>query len=109
MLGTLLLYFGWDLLFLTGKFQLLIYSSLMIALMLLTHFGLAPRSPAWFTASWTKVGVMALLVLELFTYLIGVFAISLALIPWFMLANRVLLERAWRFAFFPQRNRLWRQ
>ena len=34
MLGTLLLYFGWDLLFATGRFQLLIYSSLMIALML---------------------------------------------------------------------------
>ena len=34
MLGTLLLYFGWDLLFSTGRFQLLIYSGLMIALML---------------------------------------------------------------------------
>jgi branched-chain amino acid transport system permease protein len=34
MLGTLLLFFGWDLLFATGRFQLLIYSSLMIALML---------------------------------------------------------------------------
>ena len=34
MLGTLLLYFGWDLLFQTGRFQLLIYSSLLIALML---------------------------------------------------------------------------
>ncbi len=34
MLGTLVLYFGWDLLFTTGKFQLLIYSSLLIALML---------------------------------------------------------------------------
>ena len=34
MLGTLLLYFGWDLLFATGRYQLLIYSSLMIALML---------------------------------------------------------------------------
>ncbi len=34
MLGTLLLYFGWDLLFETGKYQLLIYSSLLIALML---------------------------------------------------------------------------
>ena len=27
MLGTLVLYFGWDLLFQTGRFQLLIYSS----------------------------------------------------------------------------------
>ena len=34
MLGTLMLYFGWDLLFTTGKYQLLIYSSLLIALML---------------------------------------------------------------------------
>jgi branched-chain amino acid transport system permease protein len=39
MLGTLLLYFGWDLLFATGKFQLLIYSSLMVALMLLLPNG----------------------------------------------------------------------
>ena len=29
MLGTLLLYFGWDLLFATGRFQLLIYSCLL--------------------------------------------------------------------------------
>jgi branched-chain amino acid transport system permease protein len=34
MLGTLMLYFGWDLLFTTGKYQLLIYASLLIALML---------------------------------------------------------------------------
>jgi len=34
MLGTLMLYFGWDLLFTTGEYQLLIYSSLLIALML---------------------------------------------------------------------------
>ncbi|MCV2871519.1 branched-chain amino acid ABC transporter permease [Defluviimonas sp. WL0050] len=34
MLGTLMLYFGWDLLFTTGRFQLLIYSSLLILLML---------------------------------------------------------------------------
>jgi len=34
MLGTLLLYFGWDLLFLTGKYQLLIYASLVILIML---------------------------------------------------------------------------
>ncbi len=40
MLGTLLLYFGWDLLFTTGRFQLLIYSSLMIALMLVLPNGL---------------------------------------------------------------------
>ena len=40
MLGTLLLYFGWDLLFATGRFQLLIYSGLMIALMLWLPNGL---------------------------------------------------------------------
>lgn len=34
MLGTLILYFGWDLLFTTGQYQLLIYSSLLIMLML---------------------------------------------------------------------------
>lgn len=40
MLGTLLLYFGWDLLFSAGKYQLLIYSSLMIMLMLVLPNGL---------------------------------------------------------------------
>jgi branched-chain amino acid transport system permease protein len=40
MLGTLVLYFGWDLLFETGKFQLLIYSSCLIALMILLPNGL---------------------------------------------------------------------
>jgi branched-chain amino acid transport system permease protein len=40
MLGTLVLYFGWDLLFETGKFQLLIYSSLLIVLMLVLPNGL---------------------------------------------------------------------
>jgi branched-chain amino acid transport system permease protein len=39
MLGTLLLYFGWDLLFATGRFQLLIFSSLMIVLMLVLPNG----------------------------------------------------------------------
>ena len=34
MLGTLVLYFGWDLLFVTGKWQLLIYSTILILLML---------------------------------------------------------------------------
>ena len=32
MLGTLTIYFGWDLLFTTGKYQLLIYSSILILL-----------------------------------------------------------------------------
>ena len=40
MLGTLVLYFGWDFLFQTGKFQLLIYSGLLIALILLLPNGL---------------------------------------------------------------------
>jgi branched-chain amino acid transport system permease protein len=40
MLGTLVLYFGWDLLFQTGKWQLLIYSTLLIVLMLFLPNGL---------------------------------------------------------------------
>ncbi len=40
MLGTLVLYFGWDLLFQTGEFQLLIYSTLMIVLMLFLPNGI---------------------------------------------------------------------
>lgn len=40
MLGTLVLYFGWDLLFEFGKYQLLIYSSLLIVLMLVLPNGI---------------------------------------------------------------------
>lgn len=40
MLGTLVLYFGWDLLFETGRYQLLIYSSLLIALIMALPNGL---------------------------------------------------------------------
>jgi branched-chain amino acid transport system permease protein len=40
MLGALVLYFGWDLLFETGEYQLLIYSGVMILLMLLLPNGL---------------------------------------------------------------------
>lgn len=40
MLGTLTLYFGWNLLFETGEFQLLIYSTAMIVLMLILPNGL---------------------------------------------------------------------
>jgi branched-chain amino acid transport system permease protein len=40
MLGTLVLYFGWDLLFETGKYQLLIYSGLLIALIMALPNGL---------------------------------------------------------------------
>jgi ABC-type branched-chain amino acid transport system, permease component len=40
MLGTFVLYFGWDLLFKTGDFQLLIYSSILIVLMLVLPNGL---------------------------------------------------------------------
>ena len=45
MLGTLVLYFGWDLLFQTGKFQLLIYSTLMIVLMLFLPNGILSLGP----------------------------------------------------------------
>jgi branched-chain amino acid transport system permease protein len=40
MVGTLVIYFGWDLLFEAGKYQLLIYSTILIALMLLLPNGL---------------------------------------------------------------------
>jgi branched-chain amino acid transport system permease protein len=40
MLGTLVLYFGWDLLFETGRYQLLIYSALLIALIMALPNGL---------------------------------------------------------------------
>ena len=40
MLGTLVLYFGWNLLFDTGQYQLLIYSFLMIVVMLALPNGL---------------------------------------------------------------------
>jgi branched-chain amino acid transport system permease protein len=40
MLGTFVLYFGWDLLFQTGQFQLLIFSTILIALMLVLPNGL---------------------------------------------------------------------
>lgn len=40
MLGTLTLYFGWDLLFQLGRYQLLVYSSAIIALMLFLPNGL---------------------------------------------------------------------
>lgn len=40
MLGTLVLYFGWDLLFETGRFQLLIYAALLILLIRVLPNGL---------------------------------------------------------------------
>jgi branched-chain amino acid transport system permease protein len=40
MLGTLVLYFGWDLLFQTGQYQLLIYSGVMILLIVALPNGL---------------------------------------------------------------------
>ena len=40
MLGTLVLYFGWDFLFEFGQYQLLIYSVLLITLMLVLPNGL---------------------------------------------------------------------
>lgn len=48
MIGTFVLYFGWDVLFETGKFQLLIFSSVLIALMLFLPNGLLSiRLPDW--------------------------------------------------------------
>ncbi|WP_029064277.1 branched-chain amino acid ABC transporter permease [Labrenzia sp. DG1229] len=40
MLGTLVLYFGWDLLFELGRYQLLVYSGMLIILMLFLPNGL---------------------------------------------------------------------
>ena len=40
MLGTFVLYFGWDMLFQTGEFQMLIFSTILIALMLLLPNGI---------------------------------------------------------------------
>ena len=40
MLGTLMIYFGWDLLFTTGKYQLLIYSSVLIMLIVFLPNGI---------------------------------------------------------------------
>ncbi len=40
MVGTFVLYFGWDFLFRTGEFQLLIFSSILIVLMLVLPNGL---------------------------------------------------------------------
>jgi branched-chain amino acid transport system permease protein len=48
MLGTLVLYFGWDLLFQAGQYQLLIYSGVMILLILALPNGLfSLRLPLW--------------------------------------------------------------
>jgi branched-chain amino acid transport system permease protein len=45
MFGTFLLYFGWDLLFKAGQFQLLIFSSVLIVLMLTLPNGLLSLRP----------------------------------------------------------------
>ena len=45
MLGTFLLYFGWDLLFNAGQFQLLIFSAVLIVLMLTLPNGLLSLRP----------------------------------------------------------------
>jgi branched-chain amino acid transport system permease protein len=45
LIGTFVLYFGWDLLFQTGEYQLLIFSSLLIALMLVLPNGLLSLLP----------------------------------------------------------------
>jgi branched-chain amino acid transport system permease protein len=46
MLGSLVLYFGWDLLFATGQYQLLIYSGVLILLMLALPNGLLSLRPS---------------------------------------------------------------
>ena len=45
IIGTFVLYFGWDLLFQTGQFQLLIFSSSLIAFMLVLPNGLLSLNP----------------------------------------------------------------
>jgi branched-chain amino acid transport system permease protein len=45
IVGTFVLYFGWDLLFQTGQFQLLIFSGALIALMLVLPNGLLSLNP----------------------------------------------------------------
>lgn len=48
VVGTFVLYFGWDLLFEAGEFQLLIFSSVLIALILFLPNGLLSiRLPGW--------------------------------------------------------------
>ena len=47
MLGTLVLYFGWDLLFVTGKYQLLIYSVVMILMIRFLPNGLLSIRWPW--------------------------------------------------------------
>ncbi|MGB7100631.1 MAG: branched-chain amino acid ABC transporter permease [Xanthobacteraceae bacterium] len=45
IIGTFVLYFGWDVLFQTGQFQLLIFSCALIALMLILPNGLLSLNP----------------------------------------------------------------
>ena len=45
LVGTFVLYFGWDFLFQTGEFQLLIFSTVLIVLMLLLPNGLLSLRP----------------------------------------------------------------
>lgn len=45
IVGTFVLYFGWDLLYRTGEFQLLVFSSILIALMLVLPNGLLSLRP----------------------------------------------------------------
>ncbi|MBV9532322.1 MAG: branched-chain amino acid ABC transporter permease [Bradyrhizobium sp.] len=47
MLGTLVLYFGWDLLFAIGQYQLLVYSGVMVLLMLVLPNGLLSIRLPW--------------------------------------------------------------
>jgi branched-chain amino acid transport system permease protein len=45
IIGTFVLYFGWDFLFATGEYQLLIYSTILIALILVLPNGILSLRP----------------------------------------------------------------
>ena len=45
IIGTFVLYFGWDFLFTTGEYQLLIYSTVLIALILVLPNGILSLRP----------------------------------------------------------------
>jgi glycosyltransferase involved in cell wall biosynthesis len=50
-----------------------------IALDLVLHFGVARESAEWLSLSWARLGVMTLLNLQFFAYLLGVLFISLTI------------------------------
>ncbi len=96
-------YFGLQLIPVIGVFQITFHFA-----KLYDFSGIRPRIEDTLRL-WQSVGAASLILGTLYllfpSLLIGrgVFMISLGLIPWFMLANRFILERAWRFASPPQR------